>query len=209
MRRKLIEADVIECVLGLGANLFYNSPMEACVVICRMNKPKARKGRILFINAINDVTRERAQSFLTDEHIERIVSGYNNFTTDLGFTRVATLEEIRSRNYSLSIPLYIEPAVVMGAGEAAAGGAASLGKTLGAWLISRGEVAEAMARLIPLSTPPPAEVHSRFHGEINCELFNNKSKWHRIRYGDVVENVNDTESDPLAAGIRRFIVSFR
>ena len=35
MRRKLIEADLIECVLGLGPNLFYNSPMEACVVICR------------------------------------------------------------------------------------------------------------------------------------------------------------------------------
>ena len=35
MRRKLLEADTIECVLGLGPNLFYNSPMEACVVICR------------------------------------------------------------------------------------------------------------------------------------------------------------------------------
>ena len=44
MRRKLIEADLIECVLGLGPNLFYNSPMEACVVICRTAKPKARKG---------------------------------------------------------------------------------------------------------------------------------------------------------------------
>ena len=45
MRRKLIEADLIECVLGLGPNLFYNSPMEACVVVCRTSKPKARKGR--------------------------------------------------------------------------------------------------------------------------------------------------------------------
>ena len=41
MRRKLIEADLIECVLGLGPNLFYNSPMEACVVICRTAKPKS------------------------------------------------------------------------------------------------------------------------------------------------------------------------
>ena len=73
MRRKLIEADLIECVLGLGPNLFYNSPMEACVVICRTAKPKARKDKILLINAVNEVTRERAQSFLTDDHIERIV----------------------------------------------------------------------------------------------------------------------------------------
>src|SRR5260221_2138742 len=77
MRRKLIEADLIECVLGLGPNLFYNSPMEACVVICRTAKPKARKGKIQFINAVNEVTRERAQSFLTDDHIERIIKSYN------------------------------------------------------------------------------------------------------------------------------------
>jgi type I restriction enzyme M protein len=55
MRRKIIEADLIECVLGLGPNLFYNSPMEACVVICRTAKPKARKGRILFVNAVDEV----------------------------------------------------------------------------------------------------------------------------------------------------------
>ena len=45
MRRKLIEADLIECVLGLGPNLFYNSPMEACVVICRTAKPKSAQGQ--------------------------------------------------------------------------------------------------------------------------------------------------------------------
>ena len=39
MRRKLVESDLVECVLGLGPNLFYNSPMEACVVVCRTRKP--------------------------------------------------------------------------------------------------------------------------------------------------------------------------
>ena len=73
MRRKLIEADLIECVLGLGPNLFYNASMEACVVVCRTQKPTARRGKTLFINAVNEVTRERAQSFLTDEHLQRVV----------------------------------------------------------------------------------------------------------------------------------------
>ena len=49
----------------------------------------ARKGRILFINAVNEVTRERAQSFLTDDHIERIVKAYEKFKDEPGFTRVA------------------------------------------------------------------------------------------------------------------------
>jgi type I restriction enzyme M protein len=52
MRRKLVQMDLLECVLGLGPNLFYNSPMEACVVICRAMKPEARQGRILFIDAV-------------------------------------------------------------------------------------------------------------------------------------------------------------
>ena len=43
---------MIECVLGLGPNLFYNSPMEACVVVCRTDKPPERRGKILFINAV-------------------------------------------------------------------------------------------------------------------------------------------------------------
>jgi type I restriction enzyme M protein len=38
-RRKLIEADRLDGVLGLGPNLFFNSPIEACVVICRASKP--------------------------------------------------------------------------------------------------------------------------------------------------------------------------
>ena len=64
MRRKLIEADLVECVLGLGPGLFYNSPMEACVIICRSRKPAERQGRILFIDAVAEIARERAQSFL-------------------------------------------------------------------------------------------------------------------------------------------------
>ena len=53
MRQKWVDHDVIECVLGLGPNLFYNSPMETCIVVCRMNKPPERKGKILFINAVD------------------------------------------------------------------------------------------------------------------------------------------------------------
>ena len=111
MRAKLVEKDLIECVLGLGPNLFYNSPMEACVVICRTRKAPARHGKILFINAVNEVTRERAQSFLEEEHIERIVAAYRAFRDEEGFAHVATLDEIRANNANLSLPLYVRSAV--------------------------------------------------------------------------------------------------
>jgi len=134
MRRKLIEADLIECVLGLGSNLFYNSPMEACVVVCRTQKPKARRGKILFINAVNEVTRERAQSFLTDEHLQRVVRAYQDFKDEPGFTRVATLEEIRSKDGILSIPLYVETETNAQRDEAVDAPTTALPVALAAWL---------------------------------------------------------------------------
>src|SRR5712691_6004904 len=107
MRTKLVEDDKLECILGLGSNLFYNSPMEACVVICRASKAPARRGKVLFINAVNEVTRERAQSFLEEEHIQKILQAYRAFADIDGFTHVATLEEIRANSANLNIPLYV------------------------------------------------------------------------------------------------------
>lgn len=109
MREKLVQADVIEAVIGLGPNLFYNSPMEACVVVCRMNKPADRRGKILLINALNEVTCERAFSYLTDSHIDRIASAYHAFEDVEGFARVVTNDEVLHHDANLNIPLYIRP----------------------------------------------------------------------------------------------------
>lgn len=119
MRRKLVEADLLECVLGLGPNLFYNSPMEACVVVCRSRKPPARRGKVLLIDAVHDVARERANSFLKPEHQSRILAAYKAFADDPGFAKVATAEEILGKDGNLSIPRYVRPA---GNGDGTGGG---------------------------------------------------------------------------------------
>lgn len=107
MRQKLVEADLVECVLGLGPNLFYNSPMEACIIICRTRKPPERQGRILFIDAVHEVARVQGQSFLKPEHQSRILGVYQSYIDDSGFAKVATSKEIAAQDYSLSIPLYV------------------------------------------------------------------------------------------------------
>ena len=147
MRRKLIEADLIECVLGLGPNLFYNSPMEACVVVCRTQKPKARRGKILFINAVNEVTRERAQSFLTDEHLQRVVRAYQDFKDEPGFTRVVPVEEIRAKEGNLSIPLYVGGETQAQTDAATETAATALSNALAGWLKSSNEVRCTLAKL--------------------------------------------------------------
>jgi type I restriction enzyme M protein len=201
MRRKLIEADLIECVLGLGPNLFYNSPMEACIVICRTSKPKARKGKILLINAVNEVTRERAQSFLTDAHIERIASAYRVFRDVPGFASVATVADARSRSYNLSIPLYVEPTAQNGNAETK--DTASITHALAAYLESRQQVERALGKVLP--DVPRTEVATRLTATSSGALVKDRARWKIVQFGDVVENVNLTEGGPEVAGPRRFI----
>ena len=107
MRRKLVESDLVECVIGIGKNLFFNSPMEACIVICRTNKPIEHRNKVLFINARNEVTRKNSQSYLEEVHIEKITNAYRNFKKIEGFCDVASNEEILSNGAKLSIALYV------------------------------------------------------------------------------------------------------
>ena len=108
MRAKMVELDWVEAVIGLGPNLFYNSPMESCVVVCNRRKPAARKGKVLFIDALNEVARERAQSFLKPEHQQRILQSFRAFAAEDGFSAVATREQIAANGANLSIPLYVK-----------------------------------------------------------------------------------------------------
>jgi type I restriction enzyme M protein len=146
MRERIAAADVIEAIIGLGPNLFYNSPMEACVVVCRSKKTTSREGRVLFIDAVNDVTRERAQSFLTPANIDRIVRSYNSFHAEPGFAATATLAEIAANDSNLSIPLYVK----RGGG---AGISTNLPESLLAWRDSSSEFRAAASELFELFAP--------------------------------------------------------
>lgn len=106
IRKKLVEMDLIECVIGLGPNLFYNSPMEACIIICKSKKSDKAKGKILMINAVNEVVRKNAESMLTNEHIEKILSAYTAFETMEGFSKVVSIADVADKRYNLNISLY-------------------------------------------------------------------------------------------------------
>jgi len=107
IRANLVESDLVECVIGIGRNLFYNSPMEACVMICKQNKRAERKGKILFIDAKEKVTRKNAESNLEPEHIKDILDAYLKYDNIDGFSNVATIDEIKQKGYMLAIPLYV------------------------------------------------------------------------------------------------------
>ncbi len=108
IREGLLETDLVDCVIGIGKNLFYNSPMEACIVICRSKKPSTSKDNILFINAKHLVTRKNAESYLEPEHISEIAACYHERKEIPGFSKIATRDEVKANKCYLSIGLYVE-----------------------------------------------------------------------------------------------------
>lgn len=111
LREKLVNSGMLEAVIGLGAGLFYNSPMEAVVIVLRNGRLVANQSKVIFINAVELVTRERGVSYLAESHQSEILSVYKNFKSKNGFSSVRGIREIESNDYSLAIPLYVEAEV--------------------------------------------------------------------------------------------------
>jgi type I restriction enzyme M protein len=112
IRRKIVEADLIECVLLLPEKLFYNTGAPGAIIIFKKDKPAERKNKILFINASNEYIKHptvRKLNSLSDENIRRIVEAYRKFKDIAGFCKVANIEEVRNNNYNLNVTLYVAP----------------------------------------------------------------------------------------------------
>ena len=105
IRRKWLEQDLIEAVIGLPPNLFYGAGIPACILVLRPNlsgqpvnphKPAERRGQVLFINADAEFHAGRAQNYLRPEHIEKIVSTFDRFEDVPGYARRVTLQGNRA-----------------------------------------------------------------------------------------------------------------
>lgn len=107
IRKEVIESDIIEAVIGLGPNLFYNSTMESCIVVLNNNKKKEKKGRIQFINAVDFVTKERAHSKLSEDDIDDILSLFFDYDKQGTRSKLVLIEDIKANQYNLSVPLYL------------------------------------------------------------------------------------------------------
>lgn len=107
VRKGIVLSDKIEAVIGLGPNLFYNAPMEACVLICNNRKKKELKDKVIFINAKYEVTRKNAESFLEDNHIKKIIEAYKSVNDIADFKRLVDIEEIEKNRFDLSIQKYV------------------------------------------------------------------------------------------------------
>jgi type I restriction enzyme M protein len=112
IRKRMIEEDYVDAVIGLGKNLFYNSSMESCLLVCRMKKPKERKGKIVFIDAKEELRIDRTNAWLEPQHIKNISDAYWKFKDVEGFVKIVSNKEVLENKGNLSIQLYVKQSLI-------------------------------------------------------------------------------------------------
>ncbi len=111
IRRKILEMDLLEAVIGLGPNLFYGTGLAAAILVFRARKQSTRAGQVLFIDGSALYRKGRNQNTLEPEHAEQMLALYREYRDAPGAARVATLAEIERNDWNLNIQRYVEPSV--------------------------------------------------------------------------------------------------
>ena len=109
IRRKLLELDLIEGVIGLAPNLFYGTGLAACILVLRKRKPADRKGKVMIADASSLFRRGRAQNYLEPEHGAEILGWYQAFTDVQDRVRIVSTNEIKAEDWTLNISRYVLP----------------------------------------------------------------------------------------------------
>ncbi len=108
IREALIKQDMLEAVIGLGPNIFYGTQLAACVMVFKQNKEADKKGKVLFIDASDQVRVGRAQNYLESEHVTQIFDWYKAFSNVENYVKVAELHDLKENDFNLNIPLDVE-----------------------------------------------------------------------------------------------------
>ena len=108
IRKKILQMDLLDAVIGLGPNLFYGTGLAACILIFRQRKRKDRKKKVLIIDASHEYKTGRAQNELLPENVERICGWYSDYQNVEGISRVVTLDDITANDHNLNIVRYVE-----------------------------------------------------------------------------------------------------
>jgi type I restriction enzyme M protein len=118
IRAGIIAEDLLEAVIGLAPNLFYGTGIPASILVLRQRigiganrvsgKPKERHGKVLFINADREYFEGRAQNYLLPEHIEKIVTTFDEFRAVEGFSAIVDIATLEANDYNLNIRPYAD-----------------------------------------------------------------------------------------------------
>ena len=105
IRKKLIDENLLDAVIGLPANLFFGTGIPAAIVLLKRHK---KDKKVLFIDASREFSDGKNQNKLRDQDIEKIVKTYQARRTVEKYAYLANVEEISENDYNLNIPRYVD-----------------------------------------------------------------------------------------------------
>ena len=108
IRQRLFEEDAVEAIIALPEKLFFGTGIPGCILLLNKNKPKERKGKILFVYAAKDYQEEKNRNILRPEDIKKIVSAVNDFKDVDRYCHVAEKDEIEENEYNFNVPRYVD-----------------------------------------------------------------------------------------------------
>jgi len=108
IREGLFDEDAVEAIIALPEKLFYGTGIPGCVLFLNRNKPKERKGKILFVYAAKDYQEEKVRYILREEDLKKIVSAVEKFKDIDMYCHVAAREEIEENEFNFNVPRYVD-----------------------------------------------------------------------------------------------------
>jgi type I restriction enzyme M protein len=108
IREKVVDRDLVECVIVLPEKLFYNTGAPGCILILNKDRQAERKEKVLFVYASNGFEKLRNMNQLRDEDIDKIAAVYKEFRDIDNYAKVVPLESIKANDYNLSVTRYVD-----------------------------------------------------------------------------------------------------
>ena len=108
IRQRMIESDIIECVITLVGNLFYGAGVSACILFLNNNKPLAHRGKICMIDATGIYTAKRAKNIMTETDTAEVYKYWADYKPVIDKCAIVDIDTIAQNGYSLSVNSYIE-----------------------------------------------------------------------------------------------------
>ncbi len=107
VRKWFVEQDLIEGVIYLPENLFYNTTAPGIILFLNNAKPDDRKGKLFLINASREFAKGDPKNYLPDDAILRIAETFKSWREEEKFSRIVTREEIAKNDFNISPSRYI------------------------------------------------------------------------------------------------------
>jgi type I restriction enzyme M protein len=108
IRKRFVEEDLIEGVVLLPDNLFYNTTAPGIILLLNRSKPTERKGQFLAVNASAHFVKEKPKNYLTDEGIAAVAEVFRGWETREKLSRVVDIDEVRKADYNLSPSHFVQ-----------------------------------------------------------------------------------------------------